>query len=806
MDLNQPRLIGDYILGPRIGRGSFAVVWRAKHRSSGLEVAVKEIDKKIFSPKVGDNLLKEISILSTINHPNIIRLFESIETEDRIFLVLEYCDGGDLARYIRRYGKVTEAVTRHFMRQLAAGLQALQEKHLIHRDLKPQNLLLLSNDLTPQLKIGDFGFARSLTSSDLADTLCGSPLYMAPEIIQNKKYDAKADLWSVGAVLFQLVTGKPPFDGNSQYQLFQNILTSTEPRFPQGVLKELHPDCVDLCRSLLCRNPVERLTFKEFFNHKFLREPRLLVDAKSTLLPQMKAVVEQFDVSASNTRSQLEHCLHSATRNDILTSTSEHGNITVLEKVHDSSFRNVSVHGIVPSIVHDKMGRSAYGSQSSLDQLRVADLMVSIEKDYVIVNHHSCSMEDFSYYPGTSPQDSSTSKASVQLPQKNNPEMVVAIQTEECTGSSVSCANDPQVQGPDPLTASCVPNIFREVQGLPIPHPSIKLHFLNHYAQAIAELAQKKVNSSVCYAELLSHFLPFCFIRQDGLEIQMPTGAYGTTEKYRNVLFSFRFLHEQLVQWKLNLRGWQTPTPNQSVYKYDSGMFLESFSVELVVLAIWKKVLEICNHWVASTEGSELPESSSATEFAAVHEGIDLIPPAIDKMGFIKPSSACKWAEKGFITAFDRTEKLSHNLQDMDGMALYQCAVNACLYFSHVTAFATSSSVRYVAAAAEMPDAMELIFQEALAVGKSGAVMTNTFAVDEYMENKGGADDSYSKAMLLLHFIAEEATSLPLKPPFSLTSASRKRIQNYIFNLQSHRSHFSMLQPIPEQSPDFLTK
>ncbi|KAJ6334750.1 hypothetical protein OIU76_007847 [Salix suchowensis] len=137
-------------------------------------------------------------------------------------------------------------------------------------------------------------------------------------------------------------------------------------------------------------------------------------------------------------------------------------------------------------------------------------------------------------------------------------------------------------------------------------------------------------------------------------------------------------------------------------------------------------------------------------------------------MGFIEPSSACKWAEKGFIIVFDRIEKLSHNFRDMD-------------------------------VAADMPYAKELIFQEALAVGKSGVV-------DEYIENKGGVDDSYSIAMLLLHFIAEEATSLPLKPPFSSTSASRKRIQSYIFNLQSHRSHFSMLQPIPEQSPDFLTK
>ncbi|KAG5231548.1 kinase family protein [Salix suchowensis] len=202
--------------------------------------------------------------------------------------------------------------------------------------------------------------------------------------------------------------------------------------------------------------------------------------------------------------------------------------------------------------------------------------------------------------------------------------------------------------------------------------------------------------------------------------------------------------------------------------EYDAGMFLESFSVELVVLAIWKKALEICNHWVASSGGSKLHESSSANETALVYGGTDLTPPAIGKLEFTEPSSARKWAEKGFVLALDHAEKLSNSLRDMD-------------------------------AAAVMPDAMELIFQKALAAGTSGAV-------DEFVENKDGADISYSKAMLLLHFITEEATYLPLNPPFSLTSANRKRIQSYIINLRSRRSHFSMSQPIPEQSLDYLPK
>lgn len=205
MDFGAPntriRLVGDYIIGPRIGSGSFAVVWRSKHRVLGTEFAIKEIDKK----HLNDNLKKEISILRNISHPNIIRLYEAIETEERIFLVLEYCDGGDVGAYIQRHGRVSEDVARHFIKQLAAGLQVLRDNNLIHRDLKPQNLLLSGKGVNPLLKIGDFGFARYLTPQGLADTLCGSPLYMAPEIIQNHRYDAKADLWSVGAILYQLV-------------------------------------------------------------------------------------------------------------------------------------------------------------------------------------------------------------------------------------------------------------------------------------------------------------------------------------------------------------------------------------------------------------------------------------------------------------------------------------------------------------------------------------------------------------------------------------------------------------------------
>lgn len=266
------RYVGEYVMGRQIGSGSFSVVWHARHRVLGTEVAIKEIVTGRLNKKLQESLMSEIVILKQINHPNIIRLHDIIEETGRIHLVLEFCRGGDLSMYIQqRQGRVPEATAKYFMHQLAAGLQILRDNNLIHRDLKPQNLLLSTNSDNAVLKIADFGFARSLQPRGLAETLCGSPLYMAPEIMQLQKYDAKADLWSVGAILFQLVTGKTPFTGSNQIQLLQNIVKSTELQFPPD-RRNLSSECIDLCRKLLRRNPVERLTFEEFFNHPFLSQ------------------------------------------------------------------------------------------------------------------------------------------------------------------------------------------------------------------------------------------------------------------------------------------------------------------------------------------------------------------------------------------------------------------------------------------------------------------------------------------------------------------------------------------------------
>ncbi|KAM0866795.1 hypothetical protein ACQ4PT_042415 [Festuca glaucescens] len=185
------RRVGDYMLLRQIGSGAYSRVWLGRHLARGTEVAVKEIAMERLSSKLRDSLLSEVDILRSIRHPNVIALHDSIRDGKRIYLILEYCRGGDLYSYLLRHKRVPETVAKHFIRQLACGLQMLREKNVVHRDLKPQNILLVANSATSILKIADFGFAKFLEPSGLAETLCGSPLYMAPEVMQAHKYDAK---------------------------------------------------------------------------------------------------------------------------------------------------------------------------------------------------------------------------------------------------------------------------------------------------------------------------------------------------------------------------------------------------------------------------------------------------------------------------------------------------------------------------------------------------------------------------------------------------------------------------------------
>ncbi|CAN9510997.1 unnamed protein product [Ophioblennius macclurei] len=268
--------VGDFEYSRKdlVGHGAFAVVFKGRHRKkTDWEVAIKSINKKNLS-KSQILLGKEIKILKELQHENIVALYDVQETPNSVFLVMEYCNGGDLADYLQAKGTLREDTLRVFLQQIAAAMRILNSKGIIHRDLKPQNILLSyagrkkSNISGIRIKIADFGFARYLQSNMMAATLCGSPMYMAPEVIMSQNYDAKADLWSIGTVIYQCLVGKPPFQANSPQDLrmFYEKNKNLQPIIP----RETSPPLSDLLLGLLQRNQKDRMDFDTFFSHPFL--------------------------------------------------------------------------------------------------------------------------------------------------------------------------------------------------------------------------------------------------------------------------------------------------------------------------------------------------------------------------------------------------------------------------------------------------------------------------------------------------------------------------------------------------------
>uniref|UniRef100_A0A8C5QD82 Protein kinase domain-containing protein n=1 Tax=Leptobrachium leishanense TaxID=445787 RepID=A0A8C5QD82_9ANUR len=189
-----------------IGTGAFAAVYKGRHlEKQGFQVAIKAINKRKLA-KSQSVLGKEIKILKELKHENIVALYD-----------FKYCNGGDLADYLHSMRTLSEDTIRIFLIQIAGAMKLLHSKGIIHRDLKPQNILLTCaegrryNPNNIRLKIADFGFARHLQYNMMAATICGSPMYMAPEVILSQHYDAKADLWSIGTIVYQCLTGRAPF-------------------------------------------------------------------------------------------------------------------------------------------------------------------------------------------------------------------------------------------------------------------------------------------------------------------------------------------------------------------------------------------------------------------------------------------------------------------------------------------------------------------------------------------------------------------------------------------------------------------
>ena len=283
--------IDDYTLENKIGKGSFGEVYLTTKKGTDKLYATKKMQKIIvLQPKVKKFFNNEISILKTLDHPNIIKLYDIKQTINSYYLIFDLCNGGNLTSCLDKYKKkyhlpFTQEIVQHIMTQIVNGLRYLHNSKILHRDIKLDNILLHyennddlknANILKANVKIIDFGFARYLEDNTLAESTLGSPIYMDPQILQKLNkidnntsfgYDQKADIWSLGAVCYEMLIGSPPFTASNLKELIDNIKKGNY-SIPNNL--KLSKEAISFINGMLQFNPQARLDINALANHDFL--------------------------------------------------------------------------------------------------------------------------------------------------------------------------------------------------------------------------------------------------------------------------------------------------------------------------------------------------------------------------------------------------------------------------------------------------------------------------------------------------------------------------------------------------------
>lgn len=270
------RQIGNYILESPLGSGQFGKVYKAKEKNTGVYYAVKKIEKKrINSNALLPKLLNtEIKIMKEITHPNILHLYEYLESKTNYYLVLNYCNQGDMENYMKnrsiKYFEEGEAIG--LLQQIMNGFHELRRYHVMHRDFKLPNIFMC-NDV---VVIGDFGLAKY---GEVGATVLGTPTTMAPELLipsenDNVEYTSKADIWSVGVVYYQMLFGEQPYNGNTIPELSRNIKLKTGDKLE--FLRPVSEESRDILRRMMTLDPEKRINWADLFNHPLFRKETMI--------------------------------------------------------------------------------------------------------------------------------------------------------------------------------------------------------------------------------------------------------------------------------------------------------------------------------------------------------------------------------------------------------------------------------------------------------------------------------------------------------------------------------------------------
>lgn len=261
------QVIDLYEFEQTIGQGHYAVVKLAKHRFTSEKVAIKIIDKLKLDKISRDHLYQEVKCMKLVQHANVVRLYEVIDTPSKLYLILELGDGGDMYDVIMKHANgISEKQSKNYFRQIVSAIKYCHDLHVVHRDLKPENVVFFSQ--TGQVKLTDFGFSNIFVPGTKLLTSCGSLAYSAPEILLGDSYDAPAvDIWSLGVILYMLVTGRAPFQEANDSETLTMILDCKYYLPPN-----LSSDCIELISRMLVRDPEKRILLDEIDKHRWFKE------------------------------------------------------------------------------------------------------------------------------------------------------------------------------------------------------------------------------------------------------------------------------------------------------------------------------------------------------------------------------------------------------------------------------------------------------------------------------------------------------------------------------------------------------
>ena len=256
-----------------LGKGKFGLVKLGIHRGNGRKVAIKIINKKLVTAIDVQQVKTEIDILKIAKHPNIIQLYDVLENENYIYIIMEYCAGGDLFSYIEKRGfRLPETRAAEIIHKLSTAVFFLHEYGVVHRDLKPENILMTDNSPNADIRLVDFGLGKIIGPGEMCTDPFGTFSYVAPEVLKEKPYSFKVDLFAIGIIAYLLVAGFLPFDHEtSEKEIARQTVYEPTP-FPTSVWKNISNEARAFVDNLLQKNPEKRMGIQEVLQHKWLQK------------------------------------------------------------------------------------------------------------------------------------------------------------------------------------------------------------------------------------------------------------------------------------------------------------------------------------------------------------------------------------------------------------------------------------------------------------------------------------------------------------------------------------------------------